>query len=198
MATDIDNAKRALRAEMRERRQLLSETQREAAEDGLMTQLDALVERFGAQSVSCFLSTTSEPGTGRFIEAAMARGIRVLLPITRVDGLLDWVVSAPGQELVEVALGVQEPVAEVLGPIAVGEVDLMLIPAASVDRTGMRLGWGRGYYDKTLGSMENRPPVYAVVFDSEFVDELPGDSHDQRVDGVVTPTRIIDLAPERR
>lgn len=198
MSPDIDHAKRALRADLRERRQLLSDAQREEAETGITVQLDALVERFGARSVSCFLSTGSEPGTAEFITAAMDRGIRVLLPITRADGLLDWVVSAPDQEVVEAALGVPEPVAEVLGPIAVNDVDLMIIPAASVDRTGMRLGWGRGYFDKTIGSMEGCPPVYAVIFDSEFVDEVPGDVHDQRVTGVVTPTRTIDIAPVRR
>ncbi|WP_396655215.1 5-formyltetrahydrofolate cyclo-ligase [Microbacterium sp.] len=198
MPSDVDNAKRALRAELRERRQLLSDAQRRAAADGVTAQLDALVEAHGARSVSCFLSTATEPGTRDFIRGAMERGIRVLLPIMRADGLLDWVVSDPGQEVVEAALGVPEPVAEVLGPIAVGDVDVMIIPAAAVDRTGMRLGWGRGYYDKTLGSMERRPPVYAVVFDSEFVDEVPSDAQDERVDGVVTPTRTIPIAREAR
>ena len=198
MPPDIDHAKRALRAELRERRQLLSDAQRAAAADGITAQLDALVAAHGARSVSCFLSTAAEPGTREFIRGAMERGIRVLLPIMRADGLLDWVVSEPEQEVVEAALGVSEPVAEVLGPIAVGDVDLMLIPGAAVDVTGMRLGWGRGYYDKTLGSMEQRPPVYAVVFDSEFVEQVPSDEHDERVDGVVTPTRTIHIAHEAR
>jgi 5-formyltetrahydrofolate cyclo-ligase len=57
--------------------------------------------------------------------------------------------------------------------------------------TGMRLGWGRGYFDKTLGSMGKCPPVYAVVFDSEFVERVPREVHDQAVNGIVTPTRII-------
>jgi 5-formyltetrahydrofolate cyclo-ligase len=68
------------------------------------------------------------------------------------------------------------------------------VPAAAVDATGMRLGWGRGYYDKTLGSMERCPPVYAVIFDSELVDEVPRERHDQAVDGVVTPTRTVEFS----
>ncbi len=198
MPSDVDHAKRALRADLRERRQLLSDAQREAAAHGLAAQLHGLVERYGARSISCFLSTTTEPGTREFIADATARGIRILLPITRADGLLDWAVSAPGQEITEADYGVPEPVAEVLGPIAVNDVDLMIVPAAAVDRTGMRLGWGRGYFDKTLGSMERCPPVYAVVFDSELVDEVPSDDRDERVDGIVTPTRTIDFAPRRR
>jgi 5-formyltetrahydrofolate cyclo-ligase len=86
----------------------------------------------------------------------------------------------------------------VLSPLAVNDVDLLVIPAAAVDRSGMRLGWGRGYFDKTIGSMERCPPVYAVIFDSELLDEVPSEVHDQPVDGVVTPTRTVTLAPRRR
>ncbi len=94
--------------------------------------------------------------------------------------------------------GLPEPVGELLGPIAVNSVDLLVIPAAAVDRTGMRLGWGRGFFDKTLGSMERCPPVYAVVYDTEILDEVPRDLHDQRVTGVVTPTQTLSLTPARR
>ena len=198
MPDAIAAAKRALRADLRERRQALSESARDAAAAGVRGQLDALVERHGVRSMSCFLSTTIEPGTREFVDAAVARGIRVLLPITRADGLLDWSVATPDGDITEGLLGMPEPVGELLGPIAVNDVDLLVIPAASVDRTGMRLGWGRGFFDKTLGSMERCPPVYAVVYDSEVVDQVPSDIHDQRVTGVVTPTQTIVLSPKRR
>jgi 5-formyltetrahydrofolate cyclo-ligase len=122
----------------------------------------------------------------------------VLLPITRADGLLDWSVATPDLDITEGLHGLPEPVGELLGPIAVNDVDLLAIPAAAVDRNGMRLGWGRGFFDKTLGSMEGCPPVYAIIYDSEFVDEVPSDLHDQPVDGVVTPTQTLLLAPSRR
>jgi 5-formyltetrahydrofolate cyclo-ligase len=198
MADPIDDAKRALRAELRERRQLLTDAARSTAAAGITAQLDALVDGLGARSVSCYLSTPVEPGTRDFIAAAVSRGIRVLLPIMRVDGLLDWVVADPEGAVAESLMGIPEQAGELLGPIAVNDVDLMIIPAAAVDRTGMRLGWGRGYFDKTIGSMEKCPPVYAVVYDSEFVDEVPRDRHDQTVTGVVTPTRTLTLAPVRR
>ncbi|SDP01235.1 5-formyltetrahydrofolate cyclo-ligase [Microbacterium sp. ru370.1] len=194
MPDRIEQAKRALRADLRERRQIVSSHSREAAEAGVKEQLDALVDRLGARSISCFLSTPTEPGTHSFVSAAVARGIRVLLPITREDGLLDWSVATADAEIAEGLFGLPEPVGDVLGPIAVNDVDLLVIPAAAVDRHGMRLGWGRGYFDKTLGSMEKCPPVYAVIFDSEFVDDVPRDVHDQPVTGVVTPTRTIALA----
>lgn len=198
MSDAIADAKRALRAELRERRQMLSSQAREQAEAGIHAQLDALVDQLGVRSMSCFLSTTSEPGTRSFVADAVARGIRVLLPVTRADGLLDWAVATPDGDIAEGMFGLPEPVGELLGPIAVNDVDLLVIPAAAVDRSGMRLGWGRGFFDKTLGSMERCPPVYAVVFDSEVLDEVPSDLHDQPVTGVVTPTRTLTLAPTRR
>jgi 5-formyltetrahydrofolate cyclo-ligase len=118
----------------------------------------------------------------------------VLFPITRVDGLLDWTTATDDEEETVGVFGSPEPVGELLGPIAINDVDLILVPAASVDASGMRLGWGRGYYDKTLGSMERCPPVYGVIFDSELVDEVPRERHDQAIDGVVTPTRTVEFS----
>ena len=198
MSDAIADAKRALRAELRERRQIMSEAARDAAARGVTEQLDALVARVGARSLSCFLSTTTEPGTREFVDRAVARGIRVLLPVTRTDGLLDWAVATPDIDIAEGMYGLPEPVGELLGPIAVNSVDLLVIPAAAVDRSGMRLGWGRGFFDKTIGSMERCPPVYAVVYDTEILDEVPRDLHDQRVTGVVTPPQTLTLAPARR
>lgn len=198
MSDGLDNAKRALRADLRERRQQRTAPAADAETEALTAHLDALVERVGARSLSCYLPTSTEPETRPFMRAAIARGIRVLLPITRSDGLLDWTLADPQGEIAEGLFGTPEQAGELLSPLAVGEVDLMLIPAAAVDRNGMRLGWGRGYFDKTLGSMQNPPPVYAVIFDSEIVDDVPRDVHDQPVDGVVTPSRILTFPSVRR
>lgn len=198
MSNDVEHAKRALRAELRERRQLLSAAQRESAASAIGQRLDDLVDSLGARSISCFLSTTTEPGTRDFVTRAVRRGIRVLLPITRTDGLLDWAVATDDGEVAEGLFGLPEPTGEVLSPMAVNDVDLMIIPAAAVDRSGMRMGWGRGYFDKTIGSMEKCPPVYAVIYDSEILDSLPREIHDQPVTGVVTPTQTLILSQTRR
>ncbi|TQJ31548.1 5-formyltetrahydrofolate cyclo-ligase [Microbacterium sp. SLBN-146] len=176
---------------------MMSESAREEAAAGIEQQLDRLLLDTEATSISCFLSTPTEPGTRGFVERAVARGIRVLLPITRADGLLDWAVASTDTDIGEGMFGLPEPIGEVLGPIAVNDVDLLVIPAAAVAADGMRLGWGRGYFDKTIGSMERCPPVFAVVFDSEVLDEVPFDALDQPVTGVVTPTRTLTLSHSR-
>lgn len=142
-------------------------------------------------SLAAYLPAQDEPNIRPFLEWAEDQNIRVLLPVSRDDGLLDWAVSTDGEQ--QGLHGMPEPVGELLGPIAINDVDLIIAPAAAVDRTGMRMGWGRGYFDRTLGSMERCPPVYAVVFDNELVESVPTELHDKKVNGVVTPSAITAL-----
>ena len=190
MDSDIEHRKRALRAELRERRHTMTAAERDAATAGFTENLQSIVLDLSARSISCYLSSPTEPNTRPFVNWAEARGIRVLFPVSRDDGLLDWTVGEEETEVPGIS-GAPEPQGELLGPIAINDVDLIIVPAAAIDHTGLRMGWGRGYFDKTLGSMEKCPPVYAVVYDNEYVDEVPREVHDQPVNGLVTPTRIV-------
>jgi len=198
MPEDLSHQKRALRAELRERRRNLTSTERAAASTGFTRQLIALTESVGASSVSAYLSASDEPDTRPYLRWAVDRGLRTLLPISRVDGLLDWSLADKDTEEQIDVFGMPAPVGKVLSPMAINDVDLIIVPAACVDDRGTRLGWGRGYFDKTLGSMEGCPPVFAVVFDSELLADVPRERHDQPVDGAVTPTRIVRFASVRR
>ena len=190
MPDEVALQKRALRAELKERRRITTTKERETADASITQHLIDLTSDLGARSIAAYLSLPEEPATREFLDWACDTGIRVLLPISRIDGLLDWAEYDGGDEGTD-EFGMPMPTGEVLGPIAINSVDLIVVPAASVDRTGMRLGWGRGYFDKTLGSMQSCPPVYAVIFDSELVDHVPSERHDQRVNGVVTPSGIV-------
>ena len=192
MVEDVEARKRALRAELRERRRVTPAARRAADAAALTQNLVDLVTDFGARSLSAYLSTPDEPDTREFLTWTGEQGIRVLIPVSRTDGLLDWAPYDGDAEDTDV-LGMPTPTTELLGPIAINEVDLILVPAAAVDRTGMRMGWGMGYFDKTLGSMEACPPVYAVIFDDELVDSVPRERHDMPVTGVVTPSGIVSF-----
>lgn len=183
-------AKRAIRKAVQEARTALTDEQRAESTEGLTEQLTNLVVARGARSVSCYIPVHSEPDTRPFIAWAHTEGIELLMPSTRPDGLLDWVRDS-GEGTVVGAFGIPEPLGEHLSPIAVSEVDLMLVPACAVDEQGTRLGWGRGYFDRNLGSMDQRPPVFAIVNDSEVLESLPDELHDVPVTGAVTPQRIL-------
>ncbi len=192
MSGDESHQKRALRAELRGRRRTLTSSERENATARFTQNLVDLTTDFDAHSLAAYLPAQDEPNIRPFLAWAEENDIRVLLPVSRDDGLLDWAVSTDAEQ--EGIDGMPEPVGELLGPIAINDVDLILVPAAAVDRTGMRLGWGRGYFDRTLGSMEKCPPVYAVIFDNELVDAVPTELHDKRVNGAVTPGGITSFS----
>jgi 5-formyltetrahydrofolate cyclo-ligase len=186
--------KRSAREAVRARRAAMSLEQRIEAAAGLTARLAQLVADRGARSVSCYLPLGDEPDTRPFLAWAREQGLEVLLPSAGEDGLLDWV--RDGEEgYVAGRFGILEPIGERLGQAAAAGVDLMLIPACSVGRDGMRLGWGRGYFDRCLGTMDRRPPVFAVVYDAELVDAVPSEPHDVPVTGIVTPERTVIAAP---
>ena len=191
MPEDLVAAKQALRAEIRERRRAMSEHERAADTLAITEHLKHLVAARGVKKLSCYLATTSEPETRPFLTWAYENNIEVLLPVPRDDGLLDWAIANDTPDENIGMFGLPEPTGELLGPIAINGVDLIIVPASAVDKKGVRMGWGRGYFDKTLGSMGKRPPVYAIVFDGEYVDSLPREVHDQPVIGVVTPSALI-------
>jgi len=192
MSPDPVAAKRALRAEIRERRRIMPASDRERAAEAVTRRLVELAEARGARSVAAYLSTPDEPSTRGFLAWALGTGVRVLLPISRPDGLLDWAPYDGKDEDLD-WLGMPQPTSEVLSPLAVNDVDLIIVPAAAVDHRGMRMGWGRGYFDRTLGSMGERPPVYAVLYDGEVLDSVPAERQDVPVDGAVTPGATIDF-----
>jgi 5-formyltetrahydrofolate cyclo-ligase len=190
MTDGPDHQKRALRAELRERRRIRTSTERGDDSSAITSHLIRLATELKVDRLAAYLSTPDEPETRDFLRWADEQGKRILLPISREDGLLDW---APydGDDEEQDILGMPTPTSELLGPIAINGVDLILVPAACVDQKGMRLGWGRGYFDKTLGSMEGCPPVYAVIFDDELVESVPTERHDIPVNGAVTPSGIV-------
>jgi 5-formyltetrahydrofolate cyclo-ligase len=192
MSGDVGHHKRALRAEIREHRRIMTAPERERATTEVSRHLIELATSLTVKTLAAYLPSIDEPNIRPFLNWASAQGIRILFPISRDDGLLDWTVG-DGETETEGLFGMPEPVGELLSPFAINDVDLIIVPAASVDETGMRMGWGRGYFDRTLGSMEKRPPVYAVIFDRELVDSVPSEVHDKRVDGVVTPSALIEF-----
>lgn len=196
MNSDISDHKRTFRAEFRERRRSMPSLERTHANEALtqhlitLTQhLITLTQHHDARSITCYLPNFLEPDTSSFIGWANQNNIDVLVPISRDDGLLDWTLAHETPKPLQ-SEHFPAPPGEILNPSTLNTVDLILLPACAVDHSGVRLGWGRGYYDRMLGSMQKKPPLYAILFDNEYVDELPNEKHDQRVDGVVCPSGI--------
>ncbi|MDR3220825.1 MAG: 5-formyltetrahydrofolate cyclo-ligase [Candidatus Accumulibacter sp.] len=69
----------------------------------------------------------------------------------------------------------------------------LLIPLAAFDANGFRLGYGGGYFDRTLAQLRPRPLAIGVGFDLCRVDSIHPEAHDERLDSVVTETGVISF-----
>ena len=142
-------------------------------------------------TVCAYLPVGAEPGSPQLIDRLHALCARVLLPVTRfgADGeplALQWGSYVPGA-LVAARFGLLEPAEPWLPSSAVAEADIVLVPALAVDRKGVRLGRGGGFYDRSLVLCRPGARLVAVVRDHEVVDELPSEPHDVRMTHVLTP-----------
>ncbi|MDQ0601085.1 5-formyltetrahydrofolate cyclo-ligase [Streptomyces canus] len=156
-----------------------------------------LPELARARTVAAYVSVGSEPGTLALLDALRARGVRVLLPALLPDNDLDWGAYTGTDSLARVRHGGKmalfEPSGERLGPDAVTGADVVLLPGLAVDARGMRLGRGGGSYDRVLARLERagaHPALVVLLYDSEIIERVPAEVHDQAVHAVVTPSGV--------
>lgn len=136
--------------------------------------------------VCCYLPVGTEPGSPALIDALAGR--RVLLPVVTGAAPLDWAVYEGTESLADGPFGLLEPAGPRLGPAAIAQAELILVPALAVDRHGTRLGRGGGHYDRSLPLARPGTPLVAVVRDDELVAELPMQQHDIRMTAALTPS----------
>jgi 5-formyltetrahydrofolate cyclo-ligase len=178
-------AKDELREGLLFRRRSRQMAERVAAADAVTS---ALLEGLrGVGTLAAFVPDPTEPGSGRLPAAYTELGARVLLPIIPTQGrVLDW--AAYTGDLEAGRFGLSQPIGPGLGPTAIEAADAVVVPALAVDRFGIRLGRGGGYYDRALVHARPDAVLVTVVFDEERVDELPREVHDRPVTAVVTPS----------
>lgn len=142
-------------------------------------------------TICAYVPVGSEPGSAALLDALTEAGVRVLLPISRTspDGTPQalWWGEYHREQLAPAAFGLLEPAGEPLPPATVAQAGAVLVPALAVDRCGVRLGRGAGFYDRSLPLRNPIARLIAVVRDTELVDELPGEPHDVRMTDALTP-----------
>jgi 5-formyltetrahydrofolate cyclo-ligase len=191
----VTGQKAALRRRLMADRAQLTPAQRAAAGRGLREAILELPEVQMAGTIAAYYSLASEPDTHGLVYALWKRGGYVLLPLLRPDADLDWASYEGPDSLRPGPRGLAEPAEAPRGLDAVARADLVLVPALAVDRGGMRLGRGGGSYDRALARVGSQVPTIALVYDTELLDEVPADGHDQRVRMVARPTAGITRLP---
>ena len=137
--------------------------------------------------VSGFAAIRDEINPADLLAWLHEEGARLALPVMQGKGkpllLRAW---SPGDAMQPAAWGIAEP----LDDKPALEPDIILVPLLAFDLLGNRLGYGGGYYDRTLAYWRAKKPVIAVglAYDEQKFDVVPSDSYDQRLDWVLTPS----------
>ena len=186
---DLKRAKRAIRGEVRAARDAMPPAERVRASQAIADRLTALEEVERAATVMAFWSFGSEVDTAPLINAMHARGIRVALPRI-VEGELEPRGYAPGDPVTETAFGACEPAGgETLDPSV---IDVVITPAVVFDRSGRRVGYGGGFYDRFFPRIRPDAVRVGIGFDLQLIDgNLPTGHFDLGLDAVVTQSGVL-------
>jgi 5-formyltetrahydrofolate cyclo-ligase len=185
--TLIDD-KRILRSAMVARRGGLSDGDRRTAASGLLAMF-RLERPFETPcTVSGFWPMAEEIDIRPLMIELHDRGCRLALPVVVAKKQpLVFRAWRPGDPLEPGVFGTLHPAptCEVVEP------DALLVPLLAVDEEGWRLGYGGGFYDRTLERLRGRRKVTAmgVGFNDQIVPAVPHGPHDQRLDWLLTDRR---------
>lgn len=143
-----------------------------------------------AQAVMAYVPMAGEPDIRPVLDAVLAAGKVLCLPrLAWVGRTLTPVRVESMEGLVVGRHGVPEP--PLTAPeFPVAELDVIVVPGVAFDLRGGRMGRGAGFYDRLLGRADRKATTFAVCFELQVVESAPMESHDQRVDVVVTEARV--------
>lgn len=189
--TALIDAKRLLRKQAEARRAAAAPTAAGAADQVAARVLELMAGRQPG-IVSAYLPMAGEMDPLPAMAALAARGWRRCLPVVVAKGEpLVFRAWNPGDDLEDGVFGTRHPAAgaETVAP------DLLLTPLLAFDRQGYRLGWGGGFYDRTLEKLRAAGDVTAigVAFAAQEVDAVPRADYDARLDGIVTERETIPV-----
>lgn len=134
-----------------------------------------------AATIALFASLPDEIDTTQLIEA-LATKTSVVLPRLLGDEMDFYPYSANAMH--SGAMGILEPDGDV--PIAPQDIDVMILPGLAFTADGLRLGRGKGYYDKYMSRERYRAYTIGICHTVQLLDTLPVESHDKRLDEVIT------------
>ena len=177
------DSKRELRKIMKARRREVPPEERSAysaALCGNLLEREDVQRAIGAKGVfAVYLASKDEIDLSFLIERLWAAGCRVVVPAWR-DGTYKLVAYSSETELFAGLMGILEPVPEGEGvsTVAEGDVAVWIVPGLAFSRSGARLGYGGGWYDRFLSKSDPSSISLGVAYPFQIVDDLPLEPHD--------------------
>ncbi len=139
----------------------------------------------GAENICVYMDAFGEVETGEIINRLAADGKKIFVPC--VDGD-DIFISPLTKSLERGAFGIREP--QQKERFDKTKIDVFLIPALAFDRSGSRVGFGRGYYDKLLCGTNSLK--IGLIYSFQLTEEIWAEKHDIKADYIITESTVIN------
>jgi len=194
--TDLETAKREMRTLCAKRRVDIAEALNDAGvwlAVAVMARAADIGLADGPKTVALYHAMNSEMDVGPLLRALERAGHKVALPVvTTNDAPLTFRVWTSGDPLQPGGFGTSVP----LDTAAEAVPDILFVPMLAYDVAGGRLGYGGGFYDRTIEALEK--PAIGVAYAAQRVDSVPTGPHDRRMDWIATEQGLLDVAADER
>jgi len=188
---EIFEQKKDLRLQFKQRRDRLSSEEILACSQKVFSNLKDLANFKNASCVHTFVAWRSEVNTHKLIDEMLESGKKVVVPLIEIGSVnLRHFAIQNFSDLKIGSYGILEPNIETTIETKISELDIVLVPGLAFDKTGHRLGYGGGYYDRFLKDIS--VPKIGLAYDFQLVDCLPVRPDDREVDLVVTDRRLLE------
>ncbi len=170
-------------------RKSLSATEVEAMSGIIQRTFMACREFEEAEIVALYVPVHNEVDTSRVLKESLIRGNSVLLPAVRGDGL-DFRQISDLASFQRGEFGIMEP--DCNCPVwSPREADVIVVPGVAFDLSGRRVGYGKGYYDRVLHTLEGTGKLVGFSYELQLVADISTEPHDVRMDMIVTEKRVV-------
>jgi 5-formyltetrahydrofolate cyclo-ligase len=187
--------KASLRRQIGEALGNLTAEERTAESLEIVSRIEKLPELDAAVAVAAYWPTATEPDIGPLLEGLHERGVSIYLPVvtnfSRSPGSTQRMHFGRfrGRAFMHAnRWGILEPAGRAASIV---DAKVIFVPAVALDRTGVRLGHGYGYYDEILASLPLSITTISPVFRGQLLPEIPVQSHDQRISLIITADEMI-------
>ena len=146
--------------------------------------------------IAGFLPIRSEADIRPLLELLRGRGARVCVPVIIDKQTIVFRELIEAGSLLPGSFGTFAPPDDA----ALLEPDILLVPLSAFDRTGQRIGYGGGYYDRAIALLRRKGRarrLIGIAFDCQEVPSVPAEPHDVRLDAILTESGLRIFSPER-
>ncbi len=190
MIRDIRVEKRALRQKYKQIRREMTVEEKALMDKKICDRFTSLWSYRNSETILIYVSSAIEVDTREIINRALKKGKKVAVPRC-IDGtsLMEFFFIESLEELSVRSMGILEPERDESKLLTDFSSGICVVPALTFSKDGLRLGYGKGYYDRFLSSFSGS--VVGLCYSNCISENLPGGRYDKRVSSIVTDKGII-------